>query len=286
MTFPSRGDTRLAAWARAYAANNWPVFPLRPRDKTPLTANGFKDASVHPEQVELWWRQWPHANIGLPTGHHFDVLDLDGPTAINSLDQLLGGRYRHTGPVSLTGKGWHCLFAPTGAGNGTSVGFPDSKIDFRGRGGYIVAPPSVHPLGHLYTWSDRGPDSPLPQPPDWLYELVDRTKPRDRLLVPAPIDPRRPALDYMRLVAEQVIPEDQLPRALRKRAMRPSIIEVCASKKIPLTPRANYYVTKCIFHDDSTPSLAIYDRDDTFHCYGCGAHGDSFDLLNDPPTHI
>ena len=33
----------------------------------------------------------------------------------------------------------------------------------------------------------------------------------------------------------------------------------------------------CPFHDDSTPSLHIYD--DHFHCYGCGAHGDAIDWL-------
>jgi hypothetical protein len=33
----------------------------------------------------------------------------------------------------------------------------------------------------------------------------------------------------------------------------------------------------CPFHDDSTPSLHIYD--DHFHCFGCGAHGDRVDWL-------
>jgi DNA polymerase len=33
----------------------------------------------------------------------------------------------------------------------------------------------------------------------------------------------------------------------------------------------------CPFHDDSTPSLHVYD--DHFHCYGCGAHGDTIDWL-------
>jgi DNA polymerase len=33
----------------------------------------------------------------------------------------------------------------------------------------------------------------------------------------------------------------------------------------------------CPFHDDSTPSLHVYD--DHFHCYGCGAHGDAIDWL-------
>jgi DNA polymerase len=34
---------------------------------------------------------------------------------------------------------------------------------------------------------------------------------------------------------------------------------------------------RCPFHDDSTPSMHLYD--DHFHCFGCGARGDHVDLL-------
>jgi Toprim domain-containing protein/CHC2-type zinc finger protein len=42
----------------------------------------------------------------------------------------------------------------------------------------------------------------------------------------------------------------------------------------PLTADGNIH---CPFHADSTPSLHIYP--DHFHCFGCGAHGDSIDWL-------
>ena len=29
----------------------------------------------------------------------------------------------------------------------------------------------------------------------------------------------------------------------------------------------------CIFHDDKTPSMKLYD--DHYYCFGCGAHGDA-----------
>lgn len=34
---------------------------------------------------------------------------------------------------------------------------------------------------------------------------------------------------------------------------------------------------RCPFHEDSTPSMAVYD--DGFHCFGCGWHGDAADLM-------
>ena len=35
----------------------------------------------------------------------------------------------------------------------------------------------------------------------------------------------------------------------------------------------------CPFHPDRTPSFNVYNLDDKFHCYGCGAHGDVVDFL-------
>jgi hypothetical protein len=281
------GKPNMEAWAAAYASSlGWPVFPLRPGDKVPLTRNGFKDASTDLDQILNWWRAHPEANIGLPTGIAFDVLDIDGDVGVAVLDLRLGERYHHKGPLSSTGKGWHLLFAATGKPSGTGL---LEKVDYRGTGGYIVAPPSLHPSGHYYMWhTDRGPRTPLPVAPDWLLELLnhdDNPVHAKRPLV-ADADPNKPALDWMTLVRDQQYPADQLPHALRRRSERPSILEVCAAKGMILRRRGSHYVTTCIFHDDSTPSLAVYPADDTFHCYGCAAHGDSFDLQNDPPTHI
>lgn len=35
---------------------------------------------------------------------------------------------------------------------------------------------------------------------------------------------------------------------------------------------------KCPFHGEKTASFKVY-GDDTFHCFGCGAHGDVIDLI-------
>ena len=34
------------------------------------------------------------------------------------------------------------------------------------------------------------------------------------------------------------------------------------------------YWTCCPFHIEKTPSMCIYDYEQTFHCYGCKEHGD------------
>ena len=47
-------DTYLASAALAYARRGRQVFPLKPRDKTPLTPHGFKDASTDPDTIDSW----------------------------------------------------------------------------------------------------------------------------------------------------------------------------------------------------------------------------------------
>lgn len=34
----------------------------------------------------------------------------------------------------------------------------------------------------------------------------------------------------------------------------------------------------CPFHDDKTPSLVLYPKTNTYHCFGCGKHGDLIDF--------
>ncbi len=32
---------------------------------------------------------------------------------------------------------------------------------------------------------------------------------------------------------------------------------------------------RCPLHQDRTPSFVVYEASNAFHCFGCGAHGDS-----------
>jgi Bifunctional DNA primase/polymerase, N-terminal len=59
------------------------VFPCRNtpsdgfRTKSPLTRNGFRDATIDERVIGGWWRQWPDALIGVPVGERFCLVDLD-----------------------------------------------------------------------------------------------------------------------------------------------------------------------------------------------------------------
>jgi hypothetical protein len=99
-----------------------------------------------------WWTSHPQANIGLATGHAFDVLDVDGPHGTATIRTLAAEHgLVSSGPLVRTGGGgWHYYLTPTGLGNVRPAGL--AQVDWRGRGGYVVAPPSRHASGHPYQW--------------------------------------------------------------------------------------------------------------------------------------
>jgi hypothetical protein len=139
-----------------------------------LVPQGVKEATCNRARILAWWTRHPQANIGLATGHRFDVLDIDGPEGAQAIRKLAATHGLHSsGPLVHTGGGgWHYYVAATGLGN---VHPRDLEhVDWRGRGGYVVAPPSRHASGHPYQWVD-GRD--LSTPPDPVpVMLLDRLR--------------------------------------------------------------------------------------------------------------
>jgi hypothetical protein len=144
-------------------AQRVPVFPCRrtPEEltvrgkpklygpKTPLTPNGLHDATQDPERIRAWWRQWPDALVGVPTGSvtGLFVLDYDAHKVdeasrewvAGNTDLLLTTRAHET----LNG-GRHYLYRITPGAlyrSGTNVLLGNQKrvgIDVRAEGGYII----------------------------------------------------------------------------------------------------------------------------------------------------
>jgi hypothetical protein len=149
---------RLCDAALRYAKWGWPVFPLKAGSKQPATRNGFKDATTDTERIQAWWTTHPDSNIGLPTGLAFDVIDVDTPHGPVSLAELIAaGDVPDThGQVATASGGLHLYIPPTGDGNRAGI---MAGIDYRGAGGYVVAPPSARG-GRGHSWSWITPPSP------------------------------------------------------------------------------------------------------------------------------
>jgi hypothetical protein len=135
-----------------YAEQGMPVFPCEPGGKRPITTHGFQDASAEPDVIREWWARTPAANIGLPTGGRYDVIDVDGPTGYRSLARLKSDRLfpeQYAGRVLTPRGGMHIYIEPTGAGNSAGI---KPGVDYRGAGGYVLAPPSVGANGRRWQW--------------------------------------------------------------------------------------------------------------------------------------
>jgi Bifunctional DNA primase/polymerase, N-terminal len=143
-TKPERTNPRLAAALR-YAQAGWAVFPCIPGEKAPATRHGFLDAATDPDKITWWWSRHPEQNVAIATGLPGpDVLDVDvretgsGFPAFNRLRRagLLDGASAY---VRTPSGGLHAYFTGSEQGNGR---LPAHHLDFRSRGGYILAPPS------------------------------------------------------------------------------------------------------------------------------------------------
>jgi len=137
--------TNMRAPAVSYAGAGWPVFRVEVGGKAPQTTHGFKDATTDVDQVDQQWRRHPHANIGMPTGVRFDVLDLDvkpgGPNARTLVPQLVDERWTDgaVGLAETRNGGLHIFYPASGLPSGS---IPRLGVDFKAKGGYILLPPS------------------------------------------------------------------------------------------------------------------------------------------------
>ena len=61
---------------------------------------------------------------------------------------------------------------------------------------------------------------------------------------------------------------------------RHPLAAVMAAHGVELRPAGTgRFMGRCPFHDDQRPSLLVDERDQHFHCFGCGARGDVIDFL-------
>jgi Bifunctional DNA primase/polymerase, N-terminal len=144
-----------------------------------LVPHGVTDATCNRARILAWWSRHPQANIGLACGHRFDVLDVDRPAGAQAMRELAATHgFQSSGPLVRTGGGgWHFYLAPTGLGNVSPAGL--KHVDWRGRGGYVVAPPSRHASGHPYQWvAGRDLDVPVAEVPSVMLERLERRLPR------------------------------------------------------------------------------------------------------------
>ncbi len=186
---PDRAHNRFLDAALRYAGSGTPVYPTWPRHgdqcgcgdrgcKSPgkhpigrLVPNGLKDATKDKDTIRRWWRAYPDAGIGAPTGSSSGLLVIDsdlreghsGTEALSALAPTLGPLPETH--LAGTPSGGRHLYFKYPEGIGCSQGALGPLVDVKGEGGAIVLPPSHD----LYRWLDDR--QPAELPPAWIDRL-------------------------------------------------------------------------------------------------------------------
>lgn len=168
----------------------WHVFPLKPLDKTPLTPNGYKNATTDTSQIKEWMDKYPTANIGIATeASGLLVIDCDYPKGDKprpdswAIDGITDGadvlatvaeRHgaifpAHTYTTKTPNNGWHLYFQDNQKPVKSSAGVNGMwLVDIRSSGGYIVAAGSVLSTG-IY---ESGEVEDITPCPEWFRKAI------------------------------------------------------------------------------------------------------------------
>ena len=167
--------------ALQYASQGWHIFPLHSINddgsctcgkagcsdagKHPRVLRGLKEASRDPEKIEAWFGdEETRSNIGIVTGEisGITVIDIDigeGKLGAESWAEAIKDHGEPNTLMAQTGSGgMHVIFKYNSALK-TASNVLGKGVDCRNDGGYIVAPPSLHRSGGVYSWINEGTET-------------------------------------------------------------------------------------------------------------------------------
>lgn len=259
-TTAAAADGQPTDWLTAavrYSDRGFSIIPVKGKHPAIPTWKPYQMRLPSTTEVTDWHKGIPGAGIAIVTGALSDlvVVDIDGPleSGLTLLEEN-GIDIPKTTTVRTAG-GYHLWFAHPGI----AVKSPSAilaneavKIDIRGDGAYIVAPPSVHPSGVRYEFQYEA--DVLPAFPPALLRLLRSQRQSDG-----------PGVDHMDLGG--VSPVD--PVELRVDLVK--LMERCGVELI--RHKVDGYKALCPFHDEKVPSLSVTPSKGLWHCFGCGAAG-------------
>lgn len=187
-------NQNLDAALRYATKYGWAVFPVHERTKRPLTPHGVTDAKKDPGAIRNWWRKWPRASVGVATGAVSQLVvideDLDPDKGYDGYHEVKAWEQTHAELPdtvrAITGRGGnHVYYHYTGSDIGNRAGILEG-VDVRGEGGYVVAPPSIHPNGTPYEWEQDPEDTPLAELNETVLEFlkIGKKAPSEKFKLP------------------------------------------------------------------------------------------------------
>jgi len=151
----AHSPTRYELFARAseYVARGWSVLPLCGKIST-IPWQEFQARRPSPLELSNWFLEsrTPPTGVGIVTGRISRLVVVDCDTHAEAA--FWNSHYPASPIITETGAGGsHFYYAyPTESSARNRVKVLGRRIDVRGEGGYVVAPPSLHRSGKRYAW--------------------------------------------------------------------------------------------------------------------------------------
>lgn len=165
--------------AISLAENGIPVFPLNPKDKTPITKNGVKDATTDISKIKAWWIKWPLANVAVPMGKASGLIAVDIDYK-DGCDPKFLEKLPPTVIVKSPNGGHHAYFKYKNGPIKNNLKL-EKGATIRSDGYYFVVPPSELGGGKCYEFINGDLTKVDLDPPEWFSELgisdVENRKP-------------------------------------------------------------------------------------------------------------
>jgi len=252
-------SNKLLETALAWHSLKIVTIPILQGSKKPALESWKEWQTKLPRETQLKaWFSNPGYNLAVVCGHkNLVVVDIDDNTckAAARLD-------KQSTYCVATLKGWHYYYFA----EEPSRCLPIEGGDVRGYGGYVLAPPSVHPSGYHYlAYGNVADILRITSLHDILPEYTTAVKQRHAEIQPKPYDPFedavRPWVEGGGVSVEEI----------KKRWSVADMLGVTDGRA------GRTWRTNCPIHGGTHSSLAVY-SDGGWRCFACGQGGDVIDL--------
>ncbi len=247
-------------YAVEWVQNGIAVIPCLQRSKTPALDSWREYQQRLPayDEVGRWFAR-PGYNLAVITGWRgLVVIDFDDLAVYKAwqreheqLDNTLSYKV-------ITARGIHLYFYADEPARTAKL----QGCDVKAAGGYVLAPPSIHPCGVEYT-------------PLGAMVMIQR--------IPSVADIMPGYVEAVEAQWTVRVERDPFDEAMSDHESTGTTIEAIKARVTPATllgvpePRGRAVMVRCPIHGDEHPSMSLY-PDGRWYCHACRQGGDVIDL--------